>query len=203
MAIPPLIFTEITDPADPIFLEWLDLYETAFPPGEKLLVSTLLKMLKQGVGEVTPPSHFIALQNASGGFVGMMLYHANPGDGFALLWYLAIQPPERSSGLGTAAYQELLRRLDPTTYEALFLEVEIPRKENAEEAKRRIAFYRRQGAFLLEGIHYLQFIGWHHPPTPMHLMVHPLRPLDPERAYGLAEIAFGDAIHRRGRLRLR
>lgn len=198
-----LTFTEIIDPADPLFLEWLDLYETAFPPSEKMLVSTLLKKLKMVASGEARALHFLSVQNEGGTFVGMMLYRADPSDGIAALWYLAIKPSERSHGLGTIAYQYLIKRLDPSTYEALLLEVEIPRKKNAEEAERRITFYRRQGTLLLDGIHYLQFIGWHHPPTPMHLMVHPIRPLDPERAFALAKSVFGEAIHRRGTLRLR
>ncbi len=198
-----LTLRDITDLEDPDFSDWLDLYETAFPPGEKLLVSTLLKYLNRiSSGEETA-LHMSVLQNTSTSFVGMMVYEARPENEIATLWYFAIKPSERNKGMGTVAYQELLKHLDPAVYRALVFEVEIPSKENAEEATRRIAFYRRQGALMLEGIEYWQHIGWHHPPTLMHIMVHPIQPLDPEQAFALAQNVFGDAVQRRGELRLR
>jgi ribosomal protein S18 acetylase RimI-like enzyme len=194
-------WTEITAATDPLFLEWLDLYETAFPPAERLLVSTLLKMLTEEAGAGEHRKHFVAMQSAAGGVVGMMLYSTDPEQRAAVLWYLAIKRSKRCQGLGTVAYGELLKRLDPASYDALLFEVEIPRRTNAEEARRRIEFYRRQGAFLLEGIRYLQFVGWHYPPTPMHIMVQPLHPLDWDQAFALAKKVFGDAIQRRSKPR--
>lgn len=197
-------FTDITEVADPLFPDWLELYETAFPPREKLLVSTLLRLLEEaGRSGATAQPHFVALQNANGELVGMMMYETKAEQGAAVLWYVAVRPAERGKGLGGLLYQELIRRLERAAFEALLFEVEIPRGKHAAEARRRIAFYRRQGASLLEGIHYLQDVGWRQPPTRMHLMVHPLWPLDPGQAYELAERAFGPAVKQRGRLRLR
>lgn len=198
-----LTLRDITDLEDPHFFDWLDLYETAFPPSEKLLVSTLLKILRRiSSGEETA-LHMSVLQDTSTSFMGMMVYEARPEDEIATLWYFAIKPSERNKGLGTIAYQALLKHLDPAVYRAMVFEVEIPSEENAEEARRRIAFYRRQGALMLEGIEYWQHIGWHHPPTLMHIMVHPIQPLNPEQAFALAQRALGDAVQPQDELRLR
>ena len=201
MNAPHISLVEIKVPTHPLFHQWLDLYETAFSPSEKLLVSTILKMLEES--RKKSPHHLMAITDQNDAFAGMMLYETKSDVGLALLWYLAIQPERRNQGIGSLIFQELLRRLNPSIYRALFFEVEIPAKKNREEAERRIAFYQRNGAFLLRGIHYLQNIGWHHPPTPMHIMMHPLIPMDAEQAFALAKIPFGDALQKRGVLALR
>ena len=41
----PLFFVPIEDLHDELLLPWLDLYETAFPPTERVLISTILENL--------------------------------------------------------------------------------------------------------------------------------------------------------------
>ena len=203
MAKDPLHFIEITDPNEDPFLHWLDLFEISFPANEKLLFSTLLKILKsKGQGEAAG-MRMIAIQDEEGRTVGMTLYQLLPEKSLATLWYLATDPSERSRGLGGKIYEQLISGLDPSLYKALILEVEIPGEiHSSPDADRRIRFYKRNGAYLLRGIHYLQDIGWHQPQTPMHLMVHPLQPLTPEQVFQLAQSAFGDLIHQTGPLSL-
>jgi ribosomal protein S18 acetylase RimI-like enzyme len=196
-----LTFSPVTSPNDPLFSEWLDLYETAFPPNERMLVSTVLKTLKKKPGKNGPSQHLVALLDGEN-FVGMMMYETHPADNLALLWYLAIHPDLRSKGLGSTAYQQFVHSLDPALYKAIFYEVEIPKKSNLEEAERRIRFYQRNGAFLLGGIKYLQFVGWHQPPTPMHIMAHPLRKMTPQETFDTAQKAFGTALRKKGELAL-
>ncbi len=196
-----LIFNDIQSISHPLFFQWLDLYETAFPPNEKLLISSILKLIEESGKDGA--HHFIAITDENGQFAGIMFYDTDPENRLALLWYLAIQPERRSQGLGSAVYQGCISRLDTSSYDALIYEVEIPKNKNRAEAERRISFYKRNGAFLLGGIHYLQIIGWHHPPTPMHLMVHPLREIDAKQAFALAKIPFGDALQKRGKLTLK
>ena len=80
---------------------------------------------------------------------------------------------------------------------AVLIEVERPDLAHTEVervlAERRIAFYRRQGARLLEGVHYVQSVGLHQPPLSMHVMLHPLQSLDAETAFCLARAVFGGA----------
>jgi GNAT superfamily N-acetyltransferase len=201
---------ELTSADDKLFLPWLDLYETAFPPHEKMLVSTHLQILKAKAGGGAPEHVLLAaLANTSAGggqFAGLVRYELIPPDQAAVLWYLAVNPALRSQGLGSQIYQEILRRIEPHTYRAMLFEVEIPELQEkdaeSELASRRIQFYRRQGALLLGGIHYLQSVGWHQPLTPMHLMVHPIQPLSPQEAFDLCKRVFEDTLAQTGELTL-
>lgn len=232
MAHDALSVVEILDRRDDLLLPWLDLFETSFPPAEKNLVSLFLQILRDKEQGLGPSQHLLAGLNVQGTLIGMAMYeqHSSPPIGF--LWYLAILPSQRSRGWGAALYREVLRLLHPAT-EALFLEVEIPEDGTTAEAmrtssaaclavspakqqmwaQRRIQFYRRQGARLLRGIHYMQSVGPHQPPLPMHIMVHPLAPreadfgrrggrMDAAHAFGLAQAVLKESIQQVGMLEL-
>ena len=197
MRVPPLEIHEITDINDDLLLPWLDLYERAFPPSEKYLVSTFLAALREA-GHPDPRGlHLLAAVNPSGHLTGMAAHQRLPQLGAALLWYMAIAEPERGKGCGTWLYQEILAWLEPPC-SAVFLEVEDPEQAETPEARRfaerRIGFYRRLGARRLLGIKYLQYVGDHVSPIPMLLMVHPLKTLDPEQAFNMARAIFGEHI---------
>ena len=70
------------------------------------------------------------------------------------------------------------------------------------QAFRRISFYRHHGAYLLKGIDYIQTVGPHQAPIPMHIMVHPFCSMDAESAFNLAIGIFGNAISKTGCLTL-
>jgi GNAT superfamily N-acetyltransferase len=207
-----LEIVELTDPADELLLPWLDLCETAFPPAERVLISTHLRILaRKARGEATE-QHMLAALDAQRALVGMAWYQVEREAGSAFLWYLAVVPPERGRGLGADLYMEILRRVAPEA-RALFFEVEIPAQIGTDEgrrlAARRIGFYRRLGARRLSGIRYLQYVGPHQPPMPMHVMVHPLRPpnagspaADAAALYALAREFWGDWLSQDGDLAL-
>lgn len=193
---------EIVDFNDPLFLDWLDLYETAFPFNERMLVSSVMKSLKR-IGQGSDKNlHYLALVDEDKNCLGLMVYYTYSELQAAWLWYLAVKQSERSKGLGSYLYRQLLQRLDPARYKLLVFEVEIPGAENTSNADRRIAFYKRQGALLVEGIRYIQEIGWHSPPTHLHLMVHPLQPLSAEQAFALVQEVFGGAVEKVGEVAL-
>jgi GNAT superfamily N-acetyltransferase len=201
-----MTYHEITGLQDDLLLPWLDLYETAFPANEKVLVSHFLALLKIKGKRQETSEHMLAGMHPAGKLLGLACYQLIPAVGVAVLWYLAVDPEERNHGLGGEFYDHVTGLIDKTFYRALFLEVEIPElMKNDEERKRAprlINFYRRHGAYLLEGVDYLQFIGWHHPPTPMHLMVHPLQVLDAAACFRLAKAYSRDALKQSGRLKL-
>ncbi len=195
-----LSITPITHLDDDLLLPWLDLYETAFPPAERMLVSFYLRLLK----EKWAGHHLLAVQR-EGVFVGLVHYVVIAEHHLAWLWMFAVTPQARNNGLGTAIYRQIVGRLPAETV-AMFLEVERPDLAPTEAerrlAERRIKFYRRQGAQLLAGVHYVQSVGPHQPPLPMHVMVHPLRPMDAATAFHLARAIFGDVITQSGELSL-
>lgn len=150
--------------------------------------------------------HLLAAVNDQQQLIGIIHYVVVPESNVACLWYFAIQASLHSQGLGSKMFRKFCDHLEPLNIQALLFEVEIPEQaespEQRELAMRRIAFYRRLGASLLNGIDYLQNIGWHHPPTPMHLMVYPLRPLDAQQAFNLTQAVFQEYVQQIGPLAL-
>jgi ribosomal protein S18 acetylase RimI-like enzyme len=206
MTSEPLTYQELTDINDDLLLPWLDLMETAFPPTERVLPSFHLGLLRQKARGETSAHTMVAAVDAEGRFVGLLQYQLELECEAAFMWYLAVVRDLRSQGLGAQIYQEAVRRLAPHHLRALTFEVEIPEGAHDEETRqfalRRIAFYRRQGARLLTGIHYVQSVGSHQPSIPMHIMVHPFVPMDADAAFGLAKCVFGDALTQIGPLDL-
>jgi GNAT superfamily N-acetyltransferase len=197
--------TEITDLDDDLLLSWLDLYETAFPPPERMLVSFYLQLLREKRDGLHSDHHLLAVQREDV-FVGLVHYVVVAEHRLAWLWMFAVTPEARNQGVGAAIYADIVRRLPAGTV-AVLIEVERPDLAHTEDerrlAERRIAFYRRQGAQLLEGVHYVQSVGPHQPPLPMLMMIHPLLPLDANAAFELACAVFGDDITQTGALSLR
>lgn len=201
-----LTFHALVDPSDRLLLPWLDLYETAFPPNEKMLVSNFLYHLgRASRGEPTSARMLAATDRPPAtAFIGLAFFDFDPQRNLALLWYLATIPQARSRGYGSLLYQEVVRQVRQAGCQALWFEVEKPEEAQSPAARalaeRRIAFYQRQGARLLNGIHYLQVVGTHQPPTPMHLMVHAFQALEAEQAFDQASQVFH--LTRRGALTL-
>jgi ribosomal protein S18 acetylase RimI-like enzyme len=94
--------------------------------------------------------------------VGLAHVQAFVAQRVAYLWYLAVAPNRRGAGAGSEIYRAVLERL-PAAVEALLIEVEQPCLARGEQerrlAERRILFYERLGARLLQGIDYLQSSG--------------------------------------------
>ncbi len=202
-----LTLSEITSLNDPIYDRWLDLYQTSFPLNEQMLVSHFNALLRARQSGETGQVPLFACLDAEGRFKALIHYEAFPELRAAVLWYFAVEPQERSQGIGSAAYDLLLRHLqtEQPAIRALFYEVEDPEvcesPEHLLNAQRRIAFYKRNGAAQLSGIHYVQSVGWQ-PPLQMCLLVHPYTTIEPEEAFALARQLFGDNLHRIGRLAL-
>jgi GNAT superfamily N-acetyltransferase len=172
-------FWEVNRLDDDWLFPWLDLFETAMPAKEKILVSHFLRLLKDKQQSVSRLETMLAALAPQEHFVGLAHYQVSPAEGPAWLWYLAVLPERRNQGWGQAIYQALLRRIERIP--ALLFEVEIPdlqpQSDQRALAERRIAFYRRQGAQLLGGVHYRQVVGSHQAPIPMHIMAHAFSPI--------------------------
>ncbi|MEZ0395895.1 MAG: GNAT family N-acetyltransferase [Anaerolineales bacterium] len=190
---------------DPLLPAWLDLYETAFPYEERVLISTFWRVLEKTETGAPPDVVLSALVDSQGNLSGMAAYQMLPSLAAGFLWYLAIAPGGRGHGLGSAYYHFILEDVFRSA-DLLLFEVEIPahceEAERRRNAERRIVFYQRNGAALLTGIHYMQSVGSHVPPTPMHLMVHARRPTTAEEAFKIAKTLFGDSLSQTGPLDL-
>ena len=199
-------FVEITRLEDDLLLSWLDLYETAFPPNEKVLVSRFIKLLKARQAGEGARETLLAAVDAAGALLGMACYALMLEKEAGVLWYLATWPKERNRGLGGVIYDHVVSQIDPARYQGLVIEVEMPESAGNDEqrqwAARRINFYRRHGARWLKGIDYWQTVGWHQPLTPMYIMIHPLQPLDALAAFELAKAALEGEVTQCGPLEL-
>jgi ribosomal protein S18 acetylase RimI-like enzyme len=201
MASDLLPYVEIVDRGDPLLLPWLDLYETAFPPNERFLVSYFLRLLRDREAGTATDMQLLALPDDAGD-LDAMACASIPAGQVACLWFIAVGAARRGQGLGSALYREIARRAQAAGCPAMLFEVDIPELEPDEPrrqiARRRIGFYRRLGARLLGGIHYVQYVGSHQPPTPMHLMVHALVPADGAGALAWAQALFGGSVRQVG-----
>ena len=201
-----LRFIEIQQLSDDLLLPWLDLFETAFPAVERVLVSSLLEIVRALVPNNAEGDHLVAATDETGAFAGLMAYQIRQDARLALLCYLAVAPSLRNRGLGSVMYGEMLSRARQARSQLLLFEVERPDHADTNDgratAERRIEFYRRKGARLLEGIQYEQVVGWHQPPLPMYLMAHPLEPMDDLSVFRSAHSILGPQIVQTGSLRL-
>ena len=192
---------------DELLLPWLDLYETAFPAAERLLVSDILRAVQAGLEPPPETPRVVAAVTGPGTLVGLALYTLCHAGGAANLVYLATAPEVRNQGYGAWLYRADCRsNAQHAGAQGVVIEVEIPeRAETAEGralAERRIGFYRRLGARLILGIDYLQTVGRHQVPISLHVMVHPFQPMAAEEMLALAQGCFGEAISRSGSLAL-
>lgn len=199
-----VLLRELTDINDDLLLPWLDLYETAFPPNERDLVSSKLQLLKTKMRNEPSQTHMVAVVDATEALLGLLHYQYASDPSVALLWYFAVETSFRGRGLGSNTYNQFTEQLRNSGVRVLVFEVEIPAMAKSEEdkdfAQRRIQFYQRLGAKLLDGIDYLQYAGSHQPPTPMYIMVHPFEPMSAEEAFTIAKEIFGDTLEKSGDL---
>lgn len=200
-----LTFHEITSLDDCLLLPWLDIYETSFPPPERVLVSSFLARLKGKQRGQDQDNHMLAALAADGTLVAIADFGIDAEHSLAAAHYLAVAPSARGGGVGTRVHHEVLRRAEEAGARGMVMEVEDPERcDDPDFSRVRIEFYRRNGAKLLRGVNYLQRVGSHQPPLPMLLMVHPLgeAQVSPDEAYRLAKLMFGDDLTRTGELSL-
>lgn len=204
----PFTFHEIITLEDALYDDYLDLYQQSFPLDEQVLVSDHNRALRQRMRRESSDQHLLAMLDEDGALVGMARYELETDCGAAVLWYVAVQEESRGKGAGTILYREIVRRVaeEMPDVSALVYEVEkpdhTPDDERARLAERRIAFYQRNGAVLLGGIHYVQSVGWQ-PEVQMHLMLHPYKPIGEAQAFAIAKSIFGDALEQVGELSLK
>lgn len=172
----PDTFLEIVDPTDPLLDSfWLPLYRGAFPEDERVpeeenreAAAAVDQHILVGVNDGQPVSmaRFDVVAESDAG-------------PYAYLMYMAVSDRAVSRGHGEQLFSEIVRRAthDPTAPALLVFEVQRPDHSTATEphqsADRRIAFYRRQGSYLLEGIDYIQRVPGH-VGVPMLIMARPI-----------------------------
>lgn len=189
---------------DPAFPEVLDLYQTSFPPNEQMRLSWWIRLLNelslQNGPEQPERLLYAALATGTDDVVGFAYCEVYKAQSTGFLMYLATRSDVRGQGVGAVVYQQIFEELCTRRgSEILLFEVEKPEVMAAESpqaeqlARRRIGWYQRQGARLLEGVRYVQCVGWQ-PPVEMALMFHSVALLTPTEAFSRAGAVFGSSL---------
>lgn len=111
------------------------LYEEAFPEQEKKPLQLMEQLSAEGKQEM------LAMVD-EGEFVGLAINMI--GNGRGLLDYYAIAPDKRNGGYGSKGLEVLLKHFEGQKY-IFEIEIQDENADNAEERKRRKAFYLRNG----------------------------------------------------------
>lgn len=194
----PLSIREVSSRTDSLLPAVMDIYQESFPLREQVRVSWWLSFLQEKEAGRARHRHLLAAMDGDA-VVGFAYYEIEPEARFGYLWYLATSATMRSKGLGAWLYHEVSARVYAAECDGLIFEVELPEDaarfsaEDAEWAHRRIAWYRRQGARLLQGIEYVQEVGWQ-PPYPMGIMIASQHEITPRRAFEVVQSILGDAV---------
>jgi ribosomal protein S18 acetylase RimI-like enzyme len=172
---------EITNLDTPLGREALVIYEQAFPEAERDAVESIAASLQNSDPE-TAVSHFRVLvdENAVVGFTYFSTYKAYY---LGYLKFIAVRAELRGKRYGPILLQDALRQLRADgrratgwPYLGLVLEVERPETADNEEDRalreRRIRFYQRNGAVIIENVDYVAPpVTPGQPSLPFHLMV--------------------------------
>ena len=184
----------------------MDIYQESFPLAERMRFSWWIALLrKKEANPDTGGRLLVLLENET--VVAMAYCEEGDAATAAYLWYLAARQDARGKGIGARLYREILGRAERAGSPALLFEVETVEEtalfsaEAASFARRRIEWYRRLGAKLLEGVHYEQDLGWQ-PALAMHIMVHPFQEMDAGSAFTFAKALFGKGLSETGPLSL-
>jgi GNAT superfamily N-acetyltransferase len=187
----------------PALREALDIFQASFPLREQMPFSWWIEYLVEKSQGRAERRHLVA--SLQDGRVAVFAYFEEDARA-DYLWYLASRPDIRGRGAGAALLDAIKRRAFERD-RPLLIEAELPdeaAKSSAEEgewARRRISWYRRQGAMLLGGIRYIQKVGWQ-PPFPMGLMVASPGDISPAEAFDAASSSLGEDIEQIGPLTL-
>ena len=114
-----------------------DLYDKAFPEQEKKPLQIMENLVADNRMEM------LAMVDEDE-FVGLAINLIDTEQNRALLDYYAIVPEKRSGGYGSKGQEVLLDRFKNQKY-IFEIETQDEKAENAEERKRRKAFYLRNG----------------------------------------------------------
>jgi predicted N-acetyltransferase YhbS len=162
-------FVEVTQIEDKAFEAAIEIYLAAFPPEESQPVPVVTERVRQGLSRL-----YVGYLGQE--VVSMALLWSLQGTDFILLDYLATSPAHQNKSIGAKFLQEMYARLKESG-KYFVIEVEDPDFEpNRELKRRRLEFYRRNGARQLKATGYILPPIQNEIATPMRLLVMPELP---------------------------
>ena len=139
-------FHLITDPTKTEFKAALEIYEYSFPNNEKQSQETIIKRLISGQEKL-----IVGKLNEDVVAIAFLFDLVNTN--FLVLDYFAISEKLRGRGLGSYFFK-YLNVTNKSNNKNLILEVDHP-SIGTEIDKRRVTFYKKNGAKILKGIPYI------------------------------------------------
>ena len=176
----PIELRRITTGSEERMAKICSLYESSFPQEELRPFERIREELESPNGDRL--TRLIAAVDGDSA-PGISIFALFPAASLGYLWYLCVDPSTRGSGLGGKLYRESLDVLNRdasdlgTSLRGMIFEVERTTTEAHPvygDPFRRIRFYQRLGARLIEGYDYHQPAIPPHGPVPLQLMFHPL-----------------------------
>ncbi|WP_276921651.1 GNAT family N-acetyltransferase [Ferroplasma acidiphilum] len=134
--------------SDTEFKEAIEIYEEAFPEGEKRPVEDIKRNIEENNEKM-----FIARHNGDPVLFSMIWPVENTD--FLFLDYIAVGKNYRGQGVGSIFLQKIFDISENVNYNHMIFEVENPEEgDNKKQRSERIKFYRRAGAKTMTGFKY-------------------------------------------------
>lgn len=125
---------------------------------------------------VAAPKYHVWIAQDAGRVLGFSILFVPPGEGFALLEYMAVALDKRGHGFGGTLFRRTVEYAVTPEGAGLpvLLEVDSDREASSDRAvrTRRIRFYRRLGCVKIAGLRYLMPLRGVGPVPEMDLFVH-------------------------------
>lgn len=130
---------------------------------------------------VAAPEYRVWISQQDGRVLGFSILFVPPGQGFALLEYMAVATEKRGAGFGGRLFQKTVAQALTPEGAALpvLLEVDADREapSDREVRVRRLRFYRRLGCLKIVGLRYLMPLQSAGAAPEMDLMIYAVQPL--------------------------
>jgi GNAT superfamily N-acetyltransferase len=199
-------FHPIASLRNPHLSAYLDLYETAFPQEERIRTSWLIQILRAKEEGWPENNDLVVALDDDNQLLGLIHTNYSPALRVMALYYFAVAPQQRSQGLGAQIYQEVLRRCRAAGCRMLIFDLEDPQYcptlEGQTLARRRIGFYTRQGAWMLEGAQSQLQMYTHLPVAHLRIMAHSLEPVTAVEVLNAARELLNESVEQIGELKL-
>jgi len=141
-------FSEITNTESPEFAEAMQIYQDCFPVNEQHPVEIIRQRVNQGVTHI-----YINRANNEISFVALLW--PLTGTDFILLDYMATHARHRGKNIASS-FMKSMEQLSAEQKKYFILEVEDPAHgNNKDEREKRVNFYRKNGAKLLNNVRYI------------------------------------------------
>lgn len=161
-------FYRLTSPHHPHFDALFSIYRDALPVSEQKPLQHLSDMVARD------DYLFLTLQSQQQ-VLGFAIAYVSKQSPFYLLEYMAIASSQRSRGYGATLYQALKAQVNSLSGgpRTAVIEVDSPDEASLDhhQRRRRVDFYRRCGASVVEGVDYLLPLETGETPPAMWLML--------------------------------